>query len=104
MKENMNPNDTKLSVLLRESRLSPSLPPRFQESVWRRIENAEAPVKSESWLDALAALILRPRFAFATVAVLMFAGILLGTHEGSQTARQDAQARYIASVAPNSLR
>lgn len=100
----MKSNDTKLSALLRESRVSPSLPPRFQENVWRRIEDAEAPVKSESWLDALAALILRPKFAFATVAVLMLAGILLGTHEGVQTARHDAQARYLAAVAPNSLR
>lgn len=104
MKENMNPDDTRLSALLRESRLSPSLPPRFQQTVWRRIEDAESPVKSESWLDALAAFILRPKFAVATASMLLFAGILLGTHDGSQTARHDAQARYIASVAPNSLR
>jgi hypothetical protein len=104
MRENMNPNDTKLSALLRESRVSPSLPPRFQQNVWQRIEDAEAPVKPESWLDALAALILRPKFAFTTAAMLLFAGILLGTVEGSQNARHDAQARYIASVAPNSLR
>ena len=104
MKDNMNTNDPKLSALLRESRLSPSLPPRFQENVWRRIEDAEAPVKSESWLDALAALILRPKFAFATAAVLLFAGITLGTIDGSQTARHEAQTRYVASVAPDSLR
>lgn len=102
--KNMNSNDAKLSALLRQSRTSPSLPPRFQENVWRRIEAAEAPVKSESWLDSLAALILRPKFAFATAAMLLVAGILLGTVEGSQNARHDAQARYIASVAPNSLR
>ena len=100
----MKPSDAKLSALLRESRLSPSLPPRFQENVWRRIENAEAPVKTESWLDALAALILRPKFAFTTAAVLLFAGVLLGTHDGTQSARHDAQARYLAAVAPNSLR
>ncbi|HEX5399905.1 MAG TPA: hypothetical protein VFY06_12750 [Verrucomicrobiae bacterium] len=100
----MNFNDPKLSALLRESRVSPSLPPRFQENVWRRIENAETPAESKSWIDSLAALILRPKFAFATVAVLMLAGILLGTHEGSQIARQDAQSRYLTAVAPNSLR
>jgi hypothetical protein len=104
MKENMNSNDAKLGALLRESRVSPSLPPRFQENVWRRIEDAESPVKSASWLDGLAALILRPRLAFATVAVLMLAGVLLGSHDGVQTARHDAQARYLATVAPNSLR
>jgi hypothetical protein len=104
MKENMNSNDDKLSALLRKSRLSPSLPPRFQENVWRRIEDAEAPAKPASWLDAFAVLVLRPRFAFATVSALVLAGVLLGTYQGAQTTRQNEHAHYIALVAPNSLR
>ena len=83
------------------------MPPRFQEGVWRRIEEAAAPAKSNSgiaWLDALAALVLRPRLALATAAVLMVAGALLGVRDGNQMARQDAQARYLAAVAPHSLR
>ena len=113
-KENINPDpgsaeagDKKLGALLRESRVSPALPPRFQEGVWRRIEEADAPVKSTAgiaWLDALAALVLRPRLALATAAVLMVAGALLGVRDGNQMAHQDAQARYLAVVAPNSLR
>lgn len=107
MKENMNLDDAKLSKLLRQTRVSPLLPPRFQENVWRRIEHAKAPIHATgriAWLDALAALVLQPRFAYATVATLMLAGILLGTHQGAQAAKQDAQARYVALVAPNSLR
>jgi hypothetical protein len=105
MKENMHPDDKKLSTLLRASRMAgQSLPPRFQENVWRRIEDAEAPVKSGSWLDAIAALVLRPRFACTTVAALVLAGALLGTYQGTQTARQREQARYVAAVAPDSLR
>jgi hypothetical protein len=100
----MNPEDTKLSALLRQSRVSPPLPPRFQENVWRRIEDAQAPAKPASWLDAFATLVLRPRFAYATVAALLLAGALLGAHQGAQIAKQDAQARYVAMVAPNSLR
>jgi hypothetical protein len=117
-KENINPgpggaggyaevSDARLGALLRESRVSPALPPRFQEGVWRRIEEAAAPVKVTggiTWLDALATLVLRPRFALATATVLIVAGALLGVREGSQAARQDAQARYLAVVAPNSLR
>ena len=106
-KENINPEDMNLGALLRASRISPALPPRFQEGVWRRIEEAAAPVRSSggiAWLDALAALMLRPRLAFATVATLMLAGVLLGTYQGAQVARQDAQARYLAIVAPNPLR
>jgi hypothetical protein len=102
-KENLA--DEKLSALLRESRLSPSLPPRFQENVWRRIEDAEAPAKSSvTWLEAFVALILRPRFAYATLAALMLAGISLGAYSGAQSARHEAEARYVASVAPNPLR
>lgn len=104
MNENTHITDGKLTGLLREARSSPSLPPRFRQNVWRRIESADATDASGSWLDRLAVLILRPKLAVATVAVLLFAGIVLGTHAGSQTVRQDAQARYIASVAPDSLR
>ena len=107
MKENMNADDAKFSALLRAARSSPSLPPRFQEAVWRRIEEAASPAQSAggvTWLDALVALVLRPRFAFATVSVLLLAGVLLGTYSGTQAARQDAQSRYLAAVAPNSLR
>lgn len=102
----MNPEDVKLSTLLKESRVSPSLPPRFQENVWRRIEDAEAPKSAGemTWLDAAVALILKPRFAFATVSALVLLGISLGAFDASKAARHDAEARYVASVAPNSLR
>ena len=115
MKENMKPDpgstrgyaeasDARFSAVLRTARPSPSLPPRFQENVWRRIAEAEVPAKSGSWLDAFAALVLRPRFAYATVATVVLAGVLLGTYQGAQTVRQGEQARYLAAVAPNSLR
>ena len=100
----MNTPDEKLSALLRASRLSPDLPPRFRDNVWHRIEAAATPARSESWLDALALLLLRPKFAFASVAILLIVGSLLGVHDGSQIARHDAQIRYLASVAPESVR
>ena len=106
-KENINPSDTKLGALLRASRVSPALPPRFHEGVWRRIEEADAPVKSTAgitWLDALVTLVLRPRLALATAAVLIVAGALLGVRDGNLMAHHDAQARYLAAVAPHSLR
>ena len=104
MKENMNPDDTRFREVLRAARPSPSLPPRFQENVWRRIEEAGAPAKSGFWLDAFVSLVLRPRFAYATVATLVLAGVLLGTYQGAQNVKQNEQARYLAAVAPNSLR
>ena len=105
MKENYNhPDDAKVSALLRPARVSPALPPRFQQNVWRRIEKSESPAPAGSWLDALAVLVLRPRFALAAAAVLLLAGVLAGTLDGRQLARHDAQMNYLAAVAPQSVR
>lgn len=100
------PDDSKIAALLREARVAPALPPRLQEDVWRRIADAEAgkSVAPPTWLDILIAGIFRPRFALAAVSVLVIVGALLGLQQGNQLARQDAQARYLAAVAPNSLR
>ena len=97
----MNSEDHKLQALLRGSRPASALPPRFQQNVWRRIEDAEAPARPTSWLDALANLILRPRFALATASVLVLVGVFAGVQEGRDVARHDAQMNYFASVAPN---
>ncbi len=101
-----NPDDAKLSSLLRESRVALPLPPRFQDNVWRRVADTEAgkTAGSPGWLEAAIAFVLRPRFALAAVAALVVAGAVIGVHDGSQLARHDAQTRYLASVAPNSLR
>jgi hypothetical protein len=105
MKENnQTPGDSQLSALLREARVSPGLPPRFQQNVWRRIEDAEAPAKSASWLEAIANFILRPRFAVSAAALMLLAGVLAGTFEGRQMARHEAQMNYLASEVPHVLR
>jgi|SRR6185312_11746828 len=103
--ENLDPNDARLGALLRESRATPSLPPRFREDVWRRIEESETPADVRvSWLDALATWVLRPRFAVAVAVVLIGAGSVFGVVQGTQAKHEHAQSRYVASVAPNSLR
>ncbi|HUC85167.1 MAG TPA: hypothetical protein VL970_08245 [Candidatus Acidoferrales bacterium] len=96
--------DPRLSLLLRAARPSSSLPPRFRQSVWRRIESVDAPAPSASWLDALATLILRPRLAMVLAAVILLAGLAAGTLQGRQTARHEAQMSYLASVAPTAVR
>ena len=103
MKENFTPPEDKaLRALLRGSRSVPALPPRFQENVWRRIELAES--ADASWLDAVARWLMRPRLALAAIAVVVVVGVGLGWRDGHQLARHDAQARYLAAVAPDSLR
>ena len=100
------PEDLNLRTQLRAAKPSPDLPPRFQENVWRRIESGESAGKQSAdptWLEALAALLLRPRFAVATAALLVIAGGLWGVRDGTEFARKDAQARYVAAVAPGAL-
>ena len=105
MKENKHPvHDPQLRTLLRGSGAPPELPARFQQNVWRRIEDAEAAPDAFSWLESLAALILRPRLAIATASALILAGVALGTWEGRQTAQDDARTQYLAAVVPHLLR
>jgi hypothetical protein len=99
----MNPQpsktaDDRLASLLRESRPAPTLPPRFQEAVWRRIERPEQSPPAASWVETVASLLLRPRFALATASALLVMGVLLGSLNGSASARHTAQQRYVATV------
>src|SRR5512137_101134 len=99
--------EARLRELLREGRPAPPLPPRFQESVWRRIERAEAPAEAFSplpWLDGLVERLLRPRFALAGVTALLLVSGLAGALRGVETTRQTAQERYLSAVAPHALR
>jgi len=100
------PTEQKLSELLRTVRPAPDLPPRFQENVWRRIEQAEssgAATAADNWLSVVAGWLVRPRLAFAVATMLVLVGVGLGVNNGAQQARAEAQARYLAAVAPNAL-
>lgn len=98
--------ETKLRELLYHARPNAELPPRFQENVWRRIEQAEsssAATDANNWLSAVAGWLLRPRLALAVATMLVLVGVGLGLNNGMQQARTEAQARYLAAVAPNAL-
>jgi hypothetical protein len=107
MKEQPELNNQLLRTLLRESRPAPPLPPRFQGSVWRRIESPEAAATRtpspfallEQWVERL----LLPRFALASLALLLVAGGLTGFITSADAAKQQAQERYLSAVAPNTL-
>ena len=97
--ENPHPEDAKLRALLSESRENPGLPPGFQQSVWRRIERAEAH-PAPHWLETLAARLLRPRLALAGFAAVMLLGAVLGANAGGEQAARTAQFRYVTAVDP----
>jgi hypothetical protein len=105
--ENPEPNEARLRDLLRDARPAPPLPPRFQEAVWRRIEQAGSPPEATSvltGLDRLVERLLRPRFALAGITALLLVSGLAGVLSGNETARQAAQARYLSAVAPPTVR
>jgi len=99
------PDEAELSSLLRGARPTPELPPSFRENVWRRIERMEQLQLSNAtgWLDVVAAWALRPRLAIAFASVLVATGISLGWTSGERMAQSEAQARYVALVAPNAF-
>lgn len=97
-------DDSELSALLRQSRPTAQLPPHFQTNVWRRIEAETAPMATTTWLERLADLVLRPRWAAGLAAGLLLAGVLAGTFQGRQAARLEAQMNYLAVVAPSAAR
>ena len=109
MKSN-NPHgdDAPLDALLQEWKPKPSLPPRFQEQVWRRIERSEAapaPTVTLAQLFAawLATKLPRPALATAYVAVLLVIGASVGWSQARhETARVTTElgARYAQAVDP----
>ena len=105
MKEqHSNPTEEALNRMLREWKVEAPIPPRFQDSVWHRIERAGA--QSFSWRDLLARFsiaITRPTLATSYLAVLLLAGLLGGYLEArSATAHAEAQlsARYVQMIDP----
>jgi hypothetical protein len=99
-------DDANLSQVLREWEVESSLPPRFQEQVWKRIDQAEAR-KPQGVLAALASWIdtafRRPAVAYVYMAVLLFVGLGAGYWRAQDTVSQSQsewRARYVQSVDP----
>lgn len=104
--QSLEPGDARLRNLLREARPAPPLPPGFQNAVWRRIERVKAAHETTSlaaWFDQCATWILRPRWALATVAVVLLIGTTIGVMDGSGASKQAAQMRYLSAVSPDSF-
>ena len=107
MKTNQPSNqDESLRKVLREWRSDVPLPPRFQESVWRRIEREQAAVAPSLWTLVshwLGSVFPRPALAAAYVAMLLAVG---GTAGWAQARQENARVkdelghRYVRSLDP----
>ena len=95
-----------LGRALREWKVAPSLPPRFQEEVWRRIGWAEVHRASFWWSDVrhgIEVSFRRPALAVSYVAALLLIGLGLGMAQGRHaSARMDETlgTRYLHSIDP----
>lgn len=101
--------DEALSRLLKEWRMDASLPPRFQESVWRHIERAEkaqVPGVPSVWTVIahwIGTMLPRPALAVSYMAVLLAVGVTVGWAQGRQQStrvKDELGLRYVRALDP----
>ena len=107
MKTNEPSNhDEALGKVLKEWRTDASLPPRFQEGVWRRIARVQAPAAPPVWAVIahwIGTVLQRPALAASYVATLLAIGVTVGWAQGHQeTARvkDELSQRYVRVLDP----
>jgi glucose dehydrogenase len=97
-----------LRALLKEWKAAPTLPARFQEQVWRRIERSETPVTAgiSLWVvlrNWITTMLPRPALAVSYLMVLLAIGATVGWAQArTETNRVGDQlsVRYVRSVDP----
>lgn len=106
MKTDPGNHDDDLRKLLKEWRTDTALPPRFQEGVWRRIEQAQPSLSPSIWAVVthwIGAMLPRPALAASYMAVLLVVGVTAGWAQARQdTARvkDELGQRYVRVLDP----
>ena len=108
MKDQSSQDDRVLSRVLQEWKVASPLPPRFQESVWRRIEQ-KAPAQEPAWLEFfswLRAALSRPALATSYVVLLLVIGSAAGylrAQAANARADHELSVRYVQMIDPYQL-
>ncbi len=103
---NQSENDKRLRATLREWNVDATLPPRFQEQVWKRIAREEANAQPAFWpkvIRWIETTFSRPALAFSYVAVLMVIGLTSGfvrAQDKSANAETHWRTAYVQSIDP----
>jgi hypothetical protein len=102
-----DPNDLDgpLHQVLQEWRVTESLPPRFQERVWQRIERRETHKSSPAWvlLRRILQDLRRPALATSYIAFLMLLGVGAGywhSRIDNERASHELGTRYVQMMDP----
>ena len=104
VKQKDSSNDQPLSDVLRQWKVDATLPPRFQEAVWRRITSTEAkPAWWHSITSRIEAAFKKPALAVSYVAILLLIGTTAGhrqAHDKSVQSQAHWSALYVQTVDP----
>jgi hypothetical protein len=100
-----NDPDGPLHGVLQEWRVTDSLPPRFQERVWQRIERGETHKSSPAWVLLYRILedFRRPALASSYIAFLLLLGVGAGYWHAridSERASHELGTRYVRMMDP----
>jgi hypothetical protein len=101
-----NDPDRALNRLLRDWNVDSSLPPRFSEGVWKKIERMDSAGGVTLWTLVqlrIAETLARPALALCYVALLLVVGLAAGFWQGrigSQRAEEKLSAQYVHDVDP----
>jgi hypothetical protein len=97
-------NDPLLGDLLGQWKVDATLPPHFQEHVWRQIALKEAKASPQpSFIRWIESAFKRPAWVTSYVTVLLFIGLTTGyLRAHDKTAQEQSQGRtlYVQSVDP----
>ena len=99
-------NPEPLRRVIREWKVAEPLPPRFQDGVWRRIEQAQTRQAASAWAvvaNWIATVLPRPALAASYVAVLLTIGLTAGWAQARQEKARvsnEMSLRYVQSVDP----
>jgi hypothetical protein len=97
-------NDPPLTDLLGQWKVEATLPPRFQENVWRQIAQQETKASPRpSFISWFEAAFKRPVLATSYVTVLFFAGLTAGywqAHDKVAKVESRDRSLYVQSVDP----
>jgi hypothetical protein len=107
VKTNQSGNpDKALHKMLQEWRTEASLPPGFQEAVWRRIERVQARAAHSVWAAIchwIETVMPRPALAVSYVAMLLTIGVTAGwaqAHKASSLIKDELGQRYVRELDP----
>ena len=104
--ERESENTESLRKVLKEWRSDASLPPRFRERVWRRIERAPTPTVHSIWAVIahwVGMVLARPALAASYVAVVLTIGVTAGwaqAHQETARVRNELSERYVRVLDP----